>query len=564
MQPTISKILTEIGFTDNEVIIVQAMMARGAVNAAELARELAMDKSSAYRALEHLAEMGLLLAERKKRGTTYALSSLEPIKDQLREKKLRLDRQGAELDTLVAELKKRALSGARETYIRVERGREAHIALMEQSLAAKNKVFREKFPIHGAMMSEKRYVDYLHDYLARRVKLGIEIRQLYNFTEADSFVAMMKTQHSLLKEVRILPSEIENNNYFKIWDDYVEIVSFDETKEGFVVIVIHDKFVAGLMRSMYDFIWERSAVYHERTVLPTRKIGEATVSVMGIGTWGIGGYATKNPYNDDLADVQELRHALSTGMNYLDTSHFYGAGYSLPLIARAVSNFPRKAYFLTCKIGYPVDKRADVRAMVERHLHELDVPYMDMLQIHAPVAVSISIEEVVAEIDQLIDEGKAKYLGVSNFNVEQLTLARRVARHPVAAHEIHYNLMIRANEENGVVEYCRKNKILMIAFQPLRRGFLVGLEDPMVKQLAEKYGKTQAQILLNWLAHKSEFMFLVKATKGSHINENVAALSWKMDKNDYTKLDRWRMQGYETPKYDKTGKTSDGLKIWKL
>jgi diketogulonate reductase-like aldo/keto reductase len=124
--------------------------------------------------------------------------------------------------------------------------------------------------------------------------------------------------------------------------------------------------------------------------------------------------------------------------------------------------------------------------------------------------------------------------------------------------------MIRANEENGVVDYCRKNNILLIAYQPLRRGFLAGIGDKLLNTLANKYEKTQLQIILNWMASKPYMMFLVKATRGSHINENVDALSWKMDKNDYTKLDKWRMAGYKTPEYDKTGKSAEGLKIWKL
>jgi diketogulonate reductase-like aldo/keto reductase len=66
------------------------------------------------------------------------------------------------------------------------------------------------------------------------------------------------------------------------------------------------------------------------------------------------------------------------------------------------------------------------------------------------------------------------------------------------------------------------------------------------------------------MASKEYLMFLVKATRGSHINENVAALGWKMDKKDYKLLDDWRMPGYVTPKYDVTGKSKDGLKIWKL
>jgi diketogulonate reductase-like aldo/keto reductase len=104
----------------------------------------------------------------------------------------------------------------------------------------------------------------------------------------------------------------------------------------------------------------------------------------------------------------------------------------------------------------------------------------------------------------------------------------------------------------------------MIAYPPHRRGILAGNEDDSQGRKARKYDKTQSQIILNWLASKEYMMFLVKASRGSHINENVASLGWKMDENDYKTLDNWKMTGYTTPVYDNTGKYKDGLKIWKL
>lgn len=564
MQLSIKPILEQLGLTENEIKVYEALLKRKRVVAAALAREIGLDKSSTYRALESMVEQGLVMVERKKRGTTYQIGSLQILKDTLQKKMVSLKNTEGKIDEVIENIKKQAMTGERDTYIKVEKGFDAHYSLMEKSLNSREKLIREKFPICGPDFGSKVYFEYIYDFIRRRVKQKVKVKTLYNFDEKSTYVDLMKTSQSMMKELRILPSEIDKGNYLKIWDDYIEIMDFDENLGEYTVITIKDELVAKMLKTMYDFIWERSPIFYGEQVLPVRKIGDTTVPVMGVGTWGVGGYATKNPFTREVEEVDQLRYALGNGIAYIDTSHFYASQYSLPLIRKAIANFPRETYFVCVKLGYPGTSKKQLFDQCVDHLEKLGLDYADMVQIHSPLSIDIPVREAVEAMNELIEMGKAKQMSVGNFNVEQLREAQEASKYGIAAHEIHYNLMIRANEENGVVEYCRKNKIMLIAYQPLRRGFLAGLEDETLKSLAQKYDKTQAQIILNWMASKEYMMFLIKATRGSHINENVAAMGWKMTKTDYALLDRWQMKGYVTPAYDLTGRTADGLKIWKL
>jgi len=565
MQLTIRPILEQLGLTENEIKVYEALLKRKSVVAAILAREIGLDKSSTYRALESMTEQGLVIVERKKRGTTYQIGSLQILKDSLQKKMLSLKNTERGIDDVIESIKKQALTGERDTYIKIEKGLEAHKSFMERSLEGKEKINREIYPSKfDTFFVSKEYVEFSQKFFKQRVANNIFNKTLYDYNPLSIEHPIMRTSIKLKKELRILPNSLNNNNYVFVWDDNVEILSFSEDKNDFLVIQIKDGIVAQLMKQFFEYIFQRSSKFYGEQVLPTRKIGESEASVMGIGTWGVGGHAVKNPYGYDTEEVDILRHALGNGLTYVDTSHFYAAKYSLPLIKQAIANFPRNSYFINVKLGYPGTSKKQLIAQCLDHLTELGIEYADMVQIHAPFAIDIPISEAVEAMNELITMGKAKCMSVGNFNVDQLKEAQASSKYGIAAHEIHYNLMIRANEENGVVDYCRQNKIMLIAYQPLRRGFLSGFEDDILQKLSQKYEKTQSQIILNWMASKEYMMFLVKATRGSHINENVAALGWKMDKNDYKLLDDWRMPGYVTPKYDVTGKSKDGLKIWKL
>lgn len=565
MQLTIRPILEQLGLTENEIKVYEALLKRKSVVAATLAREIGLDKSSTYRALESMTEQGLVIVERKKRGTIYQIGSLQILKDSLQKKMMSLKNTESSIDDVIENIKNQALTGERDTYIKVEKGIEAHMDFMERSLQGKEGINREIFSsISGTFFKDPKYEVYSRNFLTKRIEKNIENRTLYRYNKDSSHSNIMRTSKELKKELRILPESMDSNNYVFVWDDNVEILSFNNDKSDFIVIHIKDQVVSELIKQLFEYVFDRSAAYFGRQILPVRKIGTSIVSVTGIGTWGVGGYSTKNVYTHEVEEVDGLRFALGCGMSYIDTSHAYGAKYSLDIVSKAIANFSRTDIFINSKIGYQIVKIQDIEKMVDMYLQNLKIDYLDQIMIHGPSSIDLPIGDVVSEMENICNKGKAKNIAVSNFNIGQLKEAQNACKRGISAHEIHYNLMIRANEENGVINYCRDNNIMLIAYQPLRRGFLAGVGDKFLNSLAEKYDKTQVQIILNWLSNKEHLMYLVKSTRGSHINENVAALGWKMDKADYKRLDEWRMTGYVTPKYDVTGKSQDGLKIWKL
>ncbi|MDQ6984783.1 MAG: aldo/keto reductase [Candidatus Dojkabacteria bacterium] len=127
--------------------------------------------------------------------------------------------------------------------------------------------------------------------------------------------------------------------------------------------------------------------------------------------------------------------------------------------------------------------------------------------------------------------------------------ALKYTKHGIVANETHYNLVVRTSEESGVVDFCNKNNILVIAYRPLRMGYFAGTEDKVLNKLADKYKMTTTQIAINYLVNKG-VLPIVKSTNISHLKENIDAVNFKLSKADLEKLEEWRLPGYKTPKYD--------------
>ena len=138
---------------------------------------------------------------------------------------------------------------------------------------------------------------------------------------------------------------------------------------------------------------------------------------------------------------------------------------------------------------------------IEKHLNQylqiLNIEYVDMLQLHKPSFSKVSLGKVYSEIDRLVKAGKVKYVGISNCNLQQLEEVNSITK--IDFFEGVYNLECKIYEDNGVVEYCKENNISFLCYQPLRRNRTAKRDYPILKQLSEKYNKTQNQIMINWI-----------------------------------------------------------------
>jgi aryl-alcohol dehydrogenase-like predicted oxidoreductase len=222
-----------------------------------------------------------------------------------------------------------------------------------------------------------------------------------------------------------------------------------------------------------------------KTMLATRQLGTSDlhITAVGFGAWAIGGGNWKYGWGDqsDDASVAAIRRALDLGVNWIDTAHAYGAGYSELVVGRALADVPksRRPYVFT-KCAQLADKNgesfvslepASLRDECEGSLKRLGVEAIDLYQIHWPTDNIADIDAGWSTLADLQREGKVRYIGVSNFDVAELERARAIA--PVTSLQPPYN-PIRREIENDVLPYCRHHGIGVIVYSPMASGLLTG------------------------------------------------------------------------------------------
>ncbi len=258
------------------------------------------------------------------------------------------------------------------------------------------------------------------------------------------------------------------------------------------------------------------------------------IPVIGQGTWGLGGGMTRDDSLDEMA-LQAIRNAIELGYTHIDTAEMYGRGHAEELVGQVIGDYKREDLFIASKVWKITMYYKNTLRALESSLLRLGTDYLDLYLIHRPNR-EIPLDETFRALNQLVEQGKVKYLGVSNFNLEQLKRAQALADTPLVTNQVPYNLHKRTYVDNGVLEYCQENNILLTAYSPIDRGYL--LEDPKVKEIAEKYAARPSQVALNWLILQPKVIALPMSTKREHLQENLGALDLELSQEDIQKLDQ--------------------------
>ena len=213
-----------------------------------------------------------------------------------------------------------------------------------------------------------------------------------------------------------------------------------------------------------------------------RQLGNSDLFVtpIGIGAWAMGGSGwtwSWGPQND-YDSIAAIHDALDHGINWIDTAAVYGLGHSEEVVKRALQGRTQRPYVFTkCertwdangKIGGTL-KAESIRSECEDSLRRLHTDVIDLYQIHWPDPDE-DIEEGWSELARLKEEGKVRYIGVSNFNVTQMQRAERIA--PITSLQPPYSLVTR-QIENEILPYCAKKNIGVIPYSPMAAGLLTG------------------------------------------------------------------------------------------
>ena len=287
-----------------------------------------------------------------------------------------------------------------------------------------------------------------------------------------------------------------------------------------------------------------------------------TLSKIGVGAWGLGGFAKHEPNNNDERQIKAIAYALEKGLNFIEVNYWNSEGYSLEIITQAVKNSKvgRENLFLSQAIyDYNLETLKEVEAEFEKALEKFETPFMDSLEFSMPAFRKYGFDELVGLIERYLSSGKIRYTGLTNADLNLLKKYHEAFKDKLFLHELCFNFEIRANEDLGITKYTSENNLLNVPYQPLRRNRTANRNWPLLVELSRKYNKAQNQIILNWLVSKG-FRPLVKSESIEHINENLEALNFNMERKDFDRIDRFRVPDYETPKID-WWQTGDGIKI---
>jgi aryl-alcohol dehydrogenase-like predicted oxidoreductase len=310
-----------------------------------------------------------------------------------------------------------------------------------------------------------------------------------------------------------------------------------------------------------------------------RKLGNSDLSItqIGIGSWAIGGGGWKFAWGsqDDSESIAAIRRGLDKGINWIDTAAIYGLGHSEEMVAKALEGISERPYVFTkCERRwhadgtiYPSLKAESVRKECEDSLRRLKVDAIDLYQVHWPEPEQ-EIEEGWTEMAKLQQEGKVRWIGVSNFNVEQIKRAQKIA--PVTSLQPPYSLLRRGIEAE-ILPYVRSQNIGVIVYSPMLSGMLTGkmtreraanfqqddwrrnnaeFQEPklsrnlefveLLREIGQRHGRTPGEVAIAWtLNNPAVTAAIVGVRKPGQVDGIAGALEFRLSAEEIAEIEKF-------------------------
>jgi 2,5-diketo-D-gluconate reductase B len=243
----------------------------------------------------------------------------------------------------------------------------------------------------------------------------------------------------------------------------------------------------------------------------TVEVQGAKIPALGFGTYGMS--------EADVGRVIPL--ALREGFRHIDTAQVYGneAGVGAGWVA---SGLHRSELFLATKVWVANYVEERFESSVDESLRRLQTDYIDLLLLHWPNP-RVPLAEQIERLNALVDRGKVRHVGVSNYNTAMLQAAKRLSRHPLVTHQFEYHPFL---DQRHVIETTRALGMTVTAYCPMAVGRV--LAEPKLIDIARRHRKSVAQIVLRWVIQQQAMIALSRTTRPARLAENAAVFDFEL------------------------------------
>lgn len=264
------------------------------------------------------------------------------------------------------------------------------------------------------------------------------------------------------------------------------------------------------------------------TMLKYALLADGTkVPVLGQGTWFMG----ESP-SQLQQEISALKLGIEQGLTLIDTAEMYGDGGAEIVVGKAIKGLRDKLFLVSKVLPFHASYQGTITAC-NNSLRRLQTDYIDLYLLHWPGSIALS--ETIEAMNKLIEQGKIKRWGVSNFDVaDLLELEPLIDTKQITTNQVLYNLS-RRSIEFDLLPWCRQKKLPTMAYSPIEQGRI--LTNKSLIDLAKQHNATAAQIALAWLIRNDDIIAIPKASSIEHVLNNVAALTINLTEQDLSLLD---------------------------
>ncbi|HET6809288.1 MAG TPA: aldo/keto reductase [Nitrososphaera sp.] len=265
------------------------------------------------------------------------------------------------------------------------------------------------------------------------------------------------------------------------------------------------------------------------------------VPVIGMGTWMIEG-----PQEVERRAIEALRLGLDLGLTHIDTAEMYGNGSVEELVAEAIHDRREEVFLASKVLPSNASYKGTLRACTQS-LKRLKTEWLDLYLLHW--ASSYPIRETMRAMEKLVDDGMIRFIGVSNFDVDQLEAAETaLSKHRLACNQVLYHLGYRGIERH-IQPYCANRGIAVVGYSPFGHGNFPPPESTggrVLAEIAKRHGRTPRQVALNFLTRHPSVFTIPKAGRPEHVQENSGGTGWELTSDDLIAIDR----AFPAPHFD--------------